>query len=435
MPVFLLFALSNGKLGFKIEKAMKILTFFALFLLCFSIAEAKTSSHKRAKSRTFVQEKKSSQNETPTDEDSESRTQFDVPRELKSEIKQLQDSSDVPEQKKPSKNNFSLEAFKKIFSFLKQEPVDSKKYKKEVHSLETSFYNGASLESLITLSVLFDAKNDTANHIKVLDIIVANYPDQAKSHYLFGLGYKKMYLKAEKKDPRSKSRQKAIDGFSQAIKLDRAYEEAYKELLPLLAENGHNSHSLDLIKDMIRYFAEPGNYSQLCSAYYETHFVKQSRKACAKATEEDPDEPTNYLFLAFVQEKTKDIKVEVEKVSGRFLKSFDVQFKTGEFFTKTHPSLAIKHFTRAIALDENSYEAHRNLAWLLFKNENISESYDHFLKSCIISLGKTLKDFQKAAAALRYKKHTSAMSNKWQKGLDKCFQHLTKNKKKKPPIY
>lgn len=436
------------------------------FLLFSAQAEKKKHSSPEVKTKTLGQVKKDSQNETTKDlkqkkllktkvlkegeisstKESPSKqikpTKFQVDEDLHSEIQSLKDNSDEA-QKKDSPFPFNVKAFEKIISGLKKETFDSEKYKKKVHSLEKSFYNKATFESLELLAELFKQKNDSDNHIKVLEMIVSNYPKKPKGHFLLGMGYKQLYIKEMTKDLQTKT--KAIDSLSRAIKLDRKYKEAYEQLLPFLMGTDplkvkHNQFSLGLIKDMIRYLHDPGNYSLLCEAYYETDFVKQTRKACRKATEEDPKQPKNHLYLAFVQENKKDIRKKVEEVATKFQDSYPVQFKAGLFFVQENPALATEYLQKATEVQPHSYPAHIQLAWLLFNADRIEESYEHFFQSCVHSNGKLMKDFQTATAQLRLKKKisvttdTSKIERKWKKGISECFNKLKENNKKKKAI-
>ena len=357
-----------------------------------------------------------------------------LPSDLKSEIKLLKNTSpSFPAQREEfPRVSLDLDAFEKMISVLDGESANSERYKKEVHSLETSFYNSASFDSLDVLTDLFDKKEDRDNQIKVSEVMVLNYPDIAKGHYLLGLGHKKVYLKESVEKKRKKARQKAIESFSQTIKLERRYQEAYRQLLPLLTEEGHTPYSLELIKDMIRYFNNPVDYSFLCEAYYENNFVKQTRKACAKAIDKEPENPKNHLFLAFVQEQEKDIKEWVDQTADNFSTSYEVQFKAGVFFLKSNPVLAVKYLERAIAIQPQSHVAHSHLAWHLFHSGKLEKSREHFFKSCLHSKGKSMKDFQKAEISLRYKKEPS-VAKKWREGINSCFQSLKEEGKKTKP--
>lgn len=359
-----------------------------------------------------------------------SSEEFRLPGELESEIKNLRGGSsyDEPvELNKSSKSSFDLEALEEVISILDKEPPDSKRYRKEVQSLETSVYNHASLNSLEVLADLFHKKEDTVNQIQVLEIMASNYPENPRSHYLLGVAYKKVYLKSTAED-KGEAKSKAIERLSQSIRLNRKYQESYEELLPLLTESGHNQYSLELIKDMVRYFSNPKNYVRLCEAYYETNFVKQTRKACRKAIEENPGEPTAPLFLAFVQEEKKNITQKVEEAAENFPDSYAVQFKTGLFFLKSNPTLAIKYLKRAVTVQPQSHKAQNHLAWLLFNSDQVKKSYEHFFQSCVQSQGVFMKDFQKATAMLGYKKQSALTVKKWKKGINKCFQSLKAKK-------
>ena len=376
--------------------------------------------------------------------------------------KEIQNLKGVVQDRKESA--FDKEAFNKILSALRGESFGSEQYRKQVQTLERAFYNAASFESLETLAALFDEKEDRDNQLKTLKIMASHYPENPKSHYLLGEGFKKKMAEAPpdqrgfrqssagaddknpeagEEDQEKTLKERAVESFGYALKIEKNYEEAYISLLPLLlnenkplGEAGHNTASLKLIEDMIRRFADPRYYSLLCEAYYENQFLRQARKACAMAAEEDPKEPKNFIYAALVQTEAKDIKRKVAEAAKRFPDSYEVQLKAGLFFEEETPQAAIECFTKAAESRPEAFAVRLRLAQLLFKSEREEEAYPHFFEACLHGEGEApLKSFRQAVRQIRLKrrasgsKEISVAEKKWSAGAKECLKTLKKRKK------
>ena len=382
-------------------------------------------------------------------------------KNLSKEIQNLKAA--VQDQKESA---FDEDAFNKVLSVLQGEPFGSENYRKQVHTLELSFYNAASFESLQTLAALFDEKGDRDNQIKTLEIMASHYPENPKSHYLLGEGLKKKMAEAppdqrafrqssaetNEKNPAAPEdqektlKERAVESLSRAVKIEKNYEEAYTSLLPLLlnenkplGEAGHNRASLSLTEDMIRRFTDPHYYSLLCEAYYENQFLRQARKACAMAAEEDPKEPKNFIHAALAESEAKDIKRKVAEAAKQFPNSYEVQIKAGLFWEKENPTSAVECFKKAVAVQPEAFAVRLRLAQLLFEAEREEESYPHFFEACLQGEGEApLKSFRQAVRRIRLKrrasgsKEVSATEKKWSRGAEECLKAL-KNRKKQSP--
>lgn len=320
-----------------------------------------------------------------------------------------------------------IKGFIESLGTIEQKKISSKDYNKAVTFLESSFYNDASFETLSLLANTYKKRGDLSNEIKVKKIIISDYPDNPKSHYILGLSYRDRYLKNKNSrdhyltNKANKDMTKAINYFSNAIKKDSKYEKAYLELLSLLTKQGHTSESLSLVLQMIRNLKKKKYYVDLCQAYFETNFFSQSSRACKKATEKNPDNPISQLLyiLSQPQHKAKNIKADVTKIASKYKDSHFVQIKTALFFKDENPSLSIKYFQQAVKLNPDSIKGHKNLSQLFFAQGKFKNSNSHFLKACLLTKGAFLTKYQFAKSQVRRK--AAKFKSQFEKGTEKCF--------------
>ena len=318
---------------------------------------------------------------------------------------------------------------KKVFidflEVLEKESMDSKEYTKAVQFLENSLYNQASFETLKILADTYDNKKDFQNQIKVLNILSASYSNKAESFYLLGMAYKNLYLnkKEKKREDKQENKDKSIENLNKALKLNRKYVLAYEALLSILKDKKtdtdqemHTKESLSVVLDMLRYLKKSKHYIDLCKAYYDNNFLKQSQKACKKSIKKNPDNPISPLILALSRENEK----ELLEVAGKFKESFFVQYNTALYFMKKNPRVSIPHFDTAYDLQPENITLNKIMANILFDNKQEEKSYKHFLKACLLTEGKFLRYFRKAKSTLRRRALVDLIL-KFQKGIDQCF--------------
>ena len=327
------------------------------------------------------------------------------------------------------------QVFEDFLEILEKESIESSEYTKAVKFLENSLYNEASFDTLKLLATVYKEKKDFTNQIKVLNILSVNYSNNPESFYLLGMAYKHLYSNEE--DDKAENKKKSIENFNQAIKINHKYILAYEALLHFLmeensktAEKIHTKDSLSVAMDMLKVFRDNKYYIQLCKAYYDNKFLKQSRKACAKSVKKNPKDPLSPLILALSKKNDKEIHKDLLKVAEKFKKSFIVQYKTALFFMDKDPEVAITHFDSAYALQPQNLKLNTIMAKFLFDNKAEKKSYEHFLNACLLTKGKFLKDFRTAKSQLRRKKMTKLIAT-FQKGIDKCFLSAKKEIKKK----
>ena len=341
------------------------------------------------------------------------------------------------EKDQASSPNVISQKIKKIFSdfitLLEKEPLHSTDYTKAVQFLENSLYNQASFESLTLLSEAYKEKKDFQNQIKVLNILVTNYSKKAKAFYLLGEAYKNLYFNQE--ENKTENRERSIENFHQALKLNKKSVLAYKALLTLLKEKDektnqyiHTKESLSVVIDMLKNLKKAKDYILLCKAYYDTQFFKQSRAACKRSIKENPKDAVSPLILALNLEKNKDIL----KVAKNFKKSFFVQYNTALYFMKKNPSIAISYLNKAYNLKPDNLTLNSIMSKFLFKNNNEAQSYKHFLKVCKMTKGQSLRDFRQATSRLKSRKTIDIdLVSKFQKGTKLCFKEVKKLQRKK----
>lgn len=404
--------------------------FFIVFLYLFCLSTHGEKSSLKNKTSLKIQNEDSYTDESlKTKEESKNEKQNE----------ETHDSKSVNEESDKKKSGLVTQKIKKVFvdflEILEKESMESNEYTKAVKFLENSLYNEASFETLKLLATAYKEKKDVTNQIKVLTILSINYSRNPESFYLLGMAYKHLYL--NEKDDKQENKEQSIENFNKAIKINHKYFLAYEALLNLLmdensktAEKTHTKESLSVAMDMLKVFRDNKHYIQLCKAYYDNKFLKQSRKACAKSVKKNPDDPLSPLILALSKKNDKEISKELLKVAGKFKKSFIVQYKTALHLMDKDPEVAITYFDSAYALQPKHIKLNKIMAKFFFGNKEEKKSYKHFLNACLFTKGKFLKDFRTAKSQLRRKKMMKLIVT-FQKGIDKCFLSAKKEIKNK----
>lgn len=327
--------------------------------------------------------------------------------------------------------------FEDFLKILENEIVESNEYTKAVRFLEGSLYNEASFETLKLLAEVYEKKGDFKNQINVLNILSTNYSTQAESFYLLGMAYKNLSLNEKDKKDKEENKKKSIDNFNQALKINPKYTSAYKSLLDLLMDEDpetkekiHTKESLNVVMSMVKNLRKNKYYIQLCKAYYDKKFFKQSRKACAKSVKRNPKDPISPLILALSYPLTKNTGQKLIKIAEKFKKSFFVQYRTAVYFMDKDPKSAIAYLDSAHALKPENVHLNQVMAQFLFDNKAEEKSYKHFMKACQLTKGAFLGKFRKAKSMLR-RKQMLDLGLKFQKGIEQCFLEAKKNKKPK----
>lgn len=337
------------------------------------------------------------------------------------------------------------QAIQKVFlDFLKvfqNTDLNSQEYNKAVQFLEVSLYNGSSFSTLKTLSRIYENKQDLRNQLKVLKLIVLNYPNNSESFYLLAKTYE-LIFRDKKRDKiiRLQSRANSIKNFNKAINKNKTYAKAYEDLIKLLQKKDlytsqyqHTKASLSVVIEAFAQIKKIKYYSDLCKAYYDNKYFKQSLKACKKAITKNPKDFRSHLIYAFSFSDKNQIEKKSLQVAQMFLKSFFVQYNAALYFMDKNPRLAIVHFNHAYKLQAKHINLNKIMAIFLAQHEQEKQAYKHFLQACKLTSGKFLKEFKIEARRLR-KKSLPSLIPQYKKGIKSCFiyakaQHQSKQKK------
>lgn len=451
---------------------MKTLIFPLFFLLLSLPAQgkekriSKTESHKKAQkgaentALSPARQKPEQTDQKPVQTRAEDIDQSPVPKSDKA-------SDQNPPVSAPGiKSGLITEKIKQVFEdfveILEKESVQSSEYSKAVRFLENSLYNEASFETLKLLADVYEQKGDLKNQINVLKVLSMNYPKKPESFYFLGRAYKSLYVsekeekkkicqsrrstcrKAKQKKCKTKyqkclveTKKNSIENFQKSLKTDRKYVPAYEALMELLIKKDpeteepiHTRESLSLAIDMLKSLRKNKYYVPLCKAYYDNNFLKQSRKACARAVQKNPKDPVGHLIMALSYQEEHKTSQNLLKTAKKFKQSFFVQYQTAFYFMKKDPKTAIIHFISAYGLQPEHLKLNEIMSWFLFDNKEEERSYKHFLNTCQLTEGAYLGEFRKATSALRRKKRPD-LALKFKKGIDQCFLEAKKRKKDK----
>ena len=322
--------------------------------------------------------------------------------------------------------------FEDFLEILDKESIESNEYAKAVRFLEQSLYNEASFETLKLLAEVYEEKKDFKNQINVLNVLSANYSSDPEPFYLLGIAYKNLHLSEQ--DNKVENKKKSIANINQALSINPKYILAYEALLSLLMvkhskteEKIHTKESLSVTIDMLKNLRKNKYYIQLCKAYYDNNFLKQSRKACAISVKKNPKDPISPLILVLSRPNKKETDRRLLSVARKFKESFFVQYKTALHFMDQDPKVAVTYFDSAYALHPENIRLNQIMAHFLFENKEEEKSYKHFLNACRFTEGKFLRDFRRAKSVLR-RRQMVEMILKFQQGIKQCFLEVKKIK-------
>ena len=322
--------------------------------------------------------------------------------------------------------------FEDFLEILDKESIESNEYAKAVRFLEQSLYNEASFETLKLLAEVYEEKKDFKNQINVLNVLSANYSSNPEPFYLLGIAYKNLHLSEQ--DNKVENKKKSIANINQALSINPKYILAYEALLSLLMvkhskteEKIHTKESLSVTIDMLKNLRKNKYYIQLCKAYYDNNFLKQSRKACAISVKKNPKDPISPLILVLSRPNKKETDRRLLSVARKFKESFFVQYKTALHFMDQDPKVAVTYFDSAYALHPENIRLNQIMAHFLFENKEEEKSYKHFLNACRFTEGKFLRDFRRAKSVLRRRQMVELIL-KFQQGIKQCFLEVKKKK-------
>ena len=155
-------------------------------------------------------------------------------------------------------------------------------------------------------------------------------------------------------------------------------------------------------------------------------FLKQSRRACKKSIDKNPNSPISHFIMALSLANKKETEKKVLETAKKYKASFFVQYNTATHFMETNPRLAITYLNFAYQLQPKNVGLNKVMARFLFNNGKEEDSFKYFLEACLLTDGGFLNDFRLAESALR-KKDLMDLVVQFQKGIEQCFLSV-KNK-------
>ena len=327
------------------------------------------------------------------------------------------------------------ETFKKFLKILETHNSQSSEYKRAASFLEKTLYDEVSFDSLKVLSELYLKKGDAKGHLRIMKAVTVTYPDKAESFYLLGKAHKAFSKTIEDEEESQSNRQKMLESYQKALKLDTKHSPTYevflKELMILDEESQelkHTRESLSLVQDMLKYLKQKQHYVLLCEAYYDNNFIRQTQKACVKSIKKNPNEPISLMTLAFSLPQKKKREEKLLEIGSKYPNSFKTQYKIGLYFKEDSPELAINHFLKASQIQPDHLRLNTILSRLLLRNNKEKEALPYFLKTCLLSDGFFLSEFKEAMGFLRRKKKIETVIQ-FDKGVKKCYKAIREKKK------
>ena len=250
------------------------------------------------------------------------------------------------------------------------------------------------LESQLLLAAAYNGLKKFKDEVRVLKKVVEKAPTNHEAYYILGHAH----LNA-------KEQVDAVASFRRAIKLNRAYREAYEALLMIFEKAGDNYESRIVLKDMQKQFGkDPSSMSHLCRLDSTDGYLDAAILNCQKAIKMDSKKPDNHVYLAqSLSDKKNESKAGKVLItaSKKYPKSEFVQWAAGQYYFKQNNyPVAAKYFNRAVTANDKSARAYLGFALSIFEQKKYDEALKAFMSACEID-ESVLEKLREAQGKLR----------------------------------
>ncbi len=265
---------------------------------------------------------------------------------------------------------------------------------------------------LMMLAHAYREIKDHENEKRILEIALAKKENDHVTQYALGEALISLSKKSE-----------AITRFDQARKINKKYLPAYLAILRENKRGGYFHDSLQLLQDMVEIFGDKGTFlNDICLLNAHEAFFEKGVEACQNAISNDPDDPTNHVFLGLlIRERDGNDVAEkiIKKTAQQFINSELAQYVMGELsWERKNFPVAYKFFRGAAQNKPSSARSQLGLGKAAFDLQKYDEALNAFVRACTLNRNM-VADFRRSSATLR-QKGESALSAKYDAGLLKC---------------
>lgn len=257
--------------------------------------------------------------------------------------------------------------------------------------------------SLILLTKAHEKKNEPAEMIRALNILIGKNEKDAEAHYLSGNAF---MLQKKSKD--------ALEAYKAALELNPKYEAAYLAVADLYEKrNPPNLYEVRMIyQDMIEKIGPRVAYkTKLCEVNTKDGTYEAAITDCKSAILKDGSIANNYVYLGLAQKEIGDIEqahATLKKAADKFPKSELAQYNYGHVLEekKNYPE-ATKYFKTGTDADPKAARSWLGLANSSFEIRRFDVALEAFKKACKYE-NKNAAAFRKATGILR-----NARNSEW----------------------
>lgn len=293
----------------------------------------------------------------------------------------------------------------------------------KVIELLNAYTDQLSAEAFRILAFSYSGKNDHANEVRILNLLVAKNEEEYRAHMLLAQAYFKLATTIAEPKRQHDTLTLGIQRLRKTLQLSPKYKPAFDLLLKTFLSQKANNEARELIMEGIEKFGHrPELFRELCKLDSMDGYLPQAVKNCTESISLSRDYPDHYVYLMQTYHDQKEDK-KAEKVAVQAGKKFPnsefVQWASGRLFLerKNYP-VASRYFKAAIRAKADSGRAQFGLAQALFEQGDHENALEPFSKACRWDMS-TVDAFFAAAGRLK-QSGNAALGAKFQQAANLC---------------
>ncbi|MCO5112842.1 MAG: hypothetical protein M9899_01570 [Bdellovibrionaceae bacterium] len=309
-------------------------------------------------------------------------------------------------------------------------------YKEMVEKYGAGFRD-LGLKELILLSTAYDRIDNKEEQVKVLEQILRIKPKYFKAHYQLAEVSKEIAYGRIKSGKQYENYEdylnKMMENYKAAIQIEPRNVLPYRGMMSVIKDQENVNEGIALSKEMIKIFKEtPETIMNLC--YWNSKFglVEQTRSACQKASELNPDNAEPLVFVARTYQDSGE-KEKYEKMMLDLFKRYpndtEVIQRVGMIYYDN------KDFYHAEKVLKRNSDPQRELSLVYlgqsyFQNEKYNDALGLLNSSCenLEDHKKDLLRFYEGNLRRLEQNEDQGLRFKFQRAINNCKTFIAKEK-------
>ena len=253
-------------------------------------------------------------------------------------------------------------------------------------------------KNMILLAVAHEKKSESANMLKVANMLTMKNPKDYEANYLLGSA-----------QLLSKKNSEALESLKTSLELNPKYQPAYEKLAQMYLEK-KNTYELRIVyQDMLDKIGnKPEFLNKLCELNSVLDYQEdQALLYCKGAISKDPRNADNYVYMGIVQKNGGDdakSKISLKSAADSHSKSEFAQYTYASLLDEQKSYLeASKYYKSCVAADAKSARCWVGVARTSFEIHKFDDAIEAFKKACKLDR-KNAVPFRKATTTLRNSK-------------------------------